>query len=421
MFYYTKPLGFIRTKSFTVSFLMRGFQYSTLLLLLISAFAANTKALTWEKIQEEAHGQTVYWNAWGGSEEINDYISWVARRVKEEHGVELKHVKLSNTSDAVSRVLAEKTAGRTKGGTIDLIWINGENFARMKQNNLLFGPFGDTLPNSGLIDYENKPTTLLDFHIPVDGMESPWGMAKFNFVYDSAQVKKVPDSIPGLLNWARSRPGRVTYPHVTDFLGSTFLLQVLIELAEDATVLSRAVEDEAQFGRVTKPLWNFLEELHPHLWRKGRSFPASNTILRQMLDDGEVDLSLSFNPSDTSSAIANGTLPQSARTFVLRKGTIGNTHFVAIPFNSSVKEGAMVVADFLLSAEAQAHKQDPRIWGDGTVLSMNKLNSSDRLRFEKLPLGVATLPPDQLGPTQPNPHPDWKNRIDAEWVRRYGQ
>jgi ABC-type uncharacterized transport system YnjBCD substrate-binding protein len=55
------------------------------------------------------------------------------------------------------------------------------------------------------------------------------------------------------------------------------------------------------------------------------------------------------------------------------EGTLGNTHFVAIPFNANAAAGAMVFADFLLSPEAQAHKQDVSVWGDPTVLAIEKL------------------------------------------------
>ena len=400
--------------------------FHKILVAALSAVVLSVNALpafaeSWENVLREARGQTVYFNAWGGSEEINAYLAWVGKRVREAHGVDLRHVKLANTSDAVSRVLAEKTAGRTSGGSVDLIWINGENFAAMKQNGLLFRPFVEQLPNFALVDTEGKPTTVLDFHVPTDGLEAPWGMAKFNFAYDSARVTHTPDSIPGLLAWAKAHPGRFTYPHVSDFLGSTFLLQALMELTPDSMVLRKAVKSDEQFREVTAPLWSYLEKLHPHLWRKGTGFPANNARQRQMLDDGEVDLSLSFNPADTSAAIASGALPETARTFVLKGGTIGNTHFVAIPFNSSSTAGARVVANFLMSPEAQARKQHPDIWGDGTVLDLTRMSAADRHRFDELPRGIATLPPDQLGLTQPNPHPDWKNRIDAEWLRRYGQ
>ncbi|MBT3717032.1 MAG: ABC transporter substrate-binding protein, partial [Deltaproteobacteria bacterium] len=112
---------------------------------LLSSFSVYGNS--WEDIIQKAKGQTIYWNAWGGSEEINAYISWVVSRVKEDHEVTLKHVKIASTADAVSRVLAEKAAGRSSNGSVDLIWINGENFAKMKENGLLFGPFTENLPN----------------------------------------------------------------------------------------------------------------------------------------------------------------------------------------------------------------------------------------------------------------------------------
>ena len=99
---------------------------------------------------------------------------------------------------------------------------------------------------------------------------------------------------------------------------------------------------------------------------------------------------------------------------------MGNTHFVAIPYNATSKEGALLLANFLISPEAQARKQDPKIWGDPTVLNVDKLNDADRAKFAALDLGVATLKPDQLGPMLPEPHPSWMTAIEKEWVRRYG-
>jgi putative thiamine transport system substrate-binding protein len=92
---------------------------------------------------------------------------------------------------------------------------------------------------------------------------------------------------------------------------------------------------------------------------------------------------------------------------------------LAIPYNANAKAGALVLADFLLSPEAQARKQDPAFWGDPTVLSLAKLSQDDRERFEMIELGVATLSPDQLGPVLDEPHPTWMERIEEEWLRRY--
>jgi putative thiamine transport system substrate-binding protein len=385
---------------------------------LIWVTASGARADAWQDTLAEAQGQTVYWNGWGGDEQINDYIAWVGEQVAERYGIDLVHVKLADTAEAVARVVAEKASGRTTDGSVDLIWLNGENFAAMKQQDLLFGPFAEDLPNFRHVDTQGKPTTLVDFTIPTDGFEAPWGMAQFVLLYDSAAVAEPPRSIPALLKWIEANPGRFTYPAPPDFIGSTFLKHVLIELTPDPDALQRPV-GEADFAAVTAPLWQWLEAARPHLWRKGAGYPASGPALHQLLDDGEVDFSMAFNPGEASAAIGAGRLPETVRTYILDAGTIGNTHFVAIPFNAAHQAGAMVVADFLMSPEAQAQKQDPAGWGDGTVLDVTALDQADRERFDRLPRGVATLPPEELTPVRPEPHPSWMTEIEAEWLRRF--
>jgi putative thiamine transport system substrate-binding protein len=379
---------------------------------------SGARADAWHDTVAEARGQTVYWNAWGGDEQINAYIAWVGEQVAARYGVELVHVKLTDTAEAVSRIVAEKASGRNGDGSVDLIWINGENFAALKQQDLLFGPFAESLPNFQHVDTAGKPTTLNDFTIPTEGYEAPWGMAQFVFLHDSATVPQPPRTIPALLDWVKANPGRFTYPAPPDFIGSTFLKQVLIELTPNPDVLQRPVE-EADFAAVTAPLWDWLKGVETHLWRQGEGYPASGPALHQLLDDGEVDFSMAFNPAEASAAIEAGRLPETVRTFILEDGTIGNTHFVAIPFNAAHKAGAMVVADFLMSPEAQAKKQDPAVWGDFTVLDVAGLEPADRDRFDRLPRGVATLPIEALTPVRPEPHPSWMVEIEAEWLRRF--
>ena len=387
-----------------------------------SAPASEPDPARWETVVEQARGQTVYFNAWGGSENINAYIEWAGGRLMEDYGVELVHVKLDDTANAVAKVVAEKAAGRNDAGTVDLIWINGENFASMKRQKLLLGgEWATKLPNWHYVDIENKPTILTDFTIATDGQESPWGMAKLVFFYDSARTDadELPQSADGLLEWAKANPGRFSYPQPPDFIGSSFLKQVLSEKVADRPALLKPVVEE-EFGAVTKPLFDYLDQLHPVMWRSGRAYPQNYPAMRQLLADSELDIIFAFNPAEASSAIANGELPDSVRSFTFPGGTLSNTHFVAIPYNAAAKAGALVLANFLISPEAQAHKQDPRIWGDPTVLNIGKLDAEDRARFDALDLGIATLAPDELGPALDEPHPTWMDRLETEWKRRYG-
>ena len=398
---------------------MRAFGFlATLFAAVIAVSVPTARADTWEEIVSKARGQTVFWNAWAGDERINDYIAWAGEQVIHRYGVKVQHVKLSDTAEAAARVVAEKAAGRTQRGSVDLIWINGENFASMKENGLLFGPWTSQAPNYRYVDTEGKKTTTIDFTVPVDGLEAPWGMAQFVFMYDSKSLSTPPSTIQGLLNWAKQNEGRFTYPQPPNFIGTTFLKQALIELVDDAAVLQSEVDPE-KFAAVSEPLWSYLDALHRVMWRSGKVFPQNGPAQHRLLDDGEVDIALSFQPSEASSLIARGELPDTVRTFVLEGGTVGNTSFLAIPFNAKAREGAMVLANFLMSPEAQARKQNPEFWGSGTVLAINKLPITEQNRFGNIRLGIATLRPEQLGQTLLEPHTSWVSALEEEWAKRY--
>ncbi len=330
----------------------------------------------------------------------------------------VEHVKLTDTADAVTRVLSEKQAGKHEVGAIDLIWINGANFASMKQAGLLYGPFAEQLPGWQNVDVEGK-TVRTDFTVPVEGYESPWAMAQVVFMYDTADIDAPLPSAEAILQWAKVHPGRFTYPQPPDFLGTTFLKQILIDVIEDPSVLAAPLSDDT-YADVTAPMWDYLADLTPFLWREGRAYPPSGTRQIQLINDGELDLAISFSPGAASAAISNYELPDTVRTFVFDKGTIGNASFVAIPYNSGSKEGAMVLADFLLSPVAQARAQDPDVLGYGTVLNVAALSDEDKARFDALELGIATLSPEELGQAQAEPHPSWMSRISEDWQARYG-
>ena len=390
------------------------------LLAIATGASAAPETRNWDAITAAARGQTVYWNAWAGDERTNAFIAWVGEEVGKRYGVTVRQVNLKDTAEAVTRVVSEKTAGRDSGGSVDLIWINGPNFLAMKEKGLLHGPITQAMPNYRLVDTTTKRSNVVDFTVPVDGLESPWRLAQLAYVYDSARhpPHTMPRSVDALLEWARAHPGRLTHPTVRNFLGTTFLKQALVELAPNPEVLQAPATD-AVFATATAPLWAWYDRLRPHLWRAGREFPESGPAQRQLLNDGEIDVLISFNPAEAATAIANRLLPPSVRVFGMANGTIGNTSFVAIPYNAAHKEGAMVVANFLLDPLAQARQQDPTVLGNATVLDLAKLTEAERRLFASRP-GVVGLPqPGELGPVLLEPHASWMTRITAEWEKRY--
>ena len=393
---------------------------TALVLPVIACAAPETRP--WAALVAQAKGQTVYWNAWGGDERTNAFIAWAGDEVRQRYGITVRHVKLKDTAEAVTRVVAEKSAGRDTGGSVDLIWLNGPNFLAMKSQGLLYGPFSAALPNYAYVDTVRKRSNLIDFTVPVDGLAAPWRLAQLVYMHDSARLRpaEMPRSAPELLAFARQHPGRVTHPTVRNFLGATFLKQALYDLVPDPAILQHPATD-ASFSAVTAPLWTWYDQLRPTLWREGREFPESGPAQRQLMNDGAIDIHMAFDPAEAAVSIANQLLPASVRVFVMARGMIGNTSFVAIPYNAAHKEAAMVVADFLLEPATQARAQDPAWGGNLTVLDLAKVPSAQRALFAPK-VGMPGLPTnEELGATLLEPHPSWMTRIAAEWERRYSR
>ena len=378
------------------------------------AFAADAN-VPWTEVLRRARGQKVYFNAWAGDEAIARYLGWAAAELRRRLGIELVHVRINDVAEAVTRVLAEQKAGRNTDGSIDLIWLNGENFAALRNTGLLHGPWADDVPNARWIDRLGNPTTVTDFTLPTAGYELAWGTSRYTFFYDSARISAPPDDAATLLAWVRANRGRFTYPQPPQFHGTSFLKQLLLTMHKDRAQFQRPAG--ADFDALTRPLWQWLDAAHPSMWRQGRSFPASGPAQRRLLGDGEVDWAMAFNSAEASRSIASGEFPASIRSVRFRAGALANSHFLAIPYNARAIAGAKAVANFLLSPEAQARKSDEAQWGDATVLAVDTLPPAERARFSQLRRGPATLPAS--GSVIDEPHASWTVRLERVWAERY--
>ncbi|MEL0617983.1 ABC transporter substrate-binding protein [Cobetia marina] len=374
-------------------------------------------ALEWNVIADKARGQRIDFHAWGGSEATNAYLRAQAEIAAREHGIEVRHVKIADTAESVSTLLAEKAAGRSDG-SIDVIWINGENFRALKQAELVWGPFVERLPNS---EYLLEEIGARDFGLATEGMEAPWGRAQLIFMYDSALLESPPRSMQALLDVAKANPGRVTYPQPPSFHGTTFLKQALLELmpVEQRELLAAPVVDDAQFASLTAPLWNYLDALHPLMWAQGERQPAGAEEQMKLLAQRSVWIALTFVPQEVANARQEGRLPPTIEPYIHDGGTLGNVHYLAIPASAPHKAAALVWVNQLMSAEAQAAKEDPSRWGDETVLDVTRLPAAQRAAFDALPELAGGMSPEALGTPLSEPHPSWTDVLEAEWARRY--
>ncbi|MFW5736001.1 MAG: ABC transporter substrate-binding protein [Halanaerobium sp.] len=361
-------------------------------LITIPAGAADTLDKSWEEIVNDAEGKTVNFYMFGGDRRINNWVdTFVAEKLKEEYNIRIHRVPMG-PDDYLNKLLGEKQIGRQQG-SIDLLWINGENFKVAMENELLFGPFTDKLPNfERYIDQDAEGITH-DFGYPTEGYEAPYGKAQFTFVYDSAKTDP-PKTFAELTEWIKDNPGKFTYPALPDFTGSAFVRHVIYNTCGGYEKFYEMEEDE--FVKEIQPAVEYLKEIEPYLWREGESYPATQAQLDNLYADGEVWMTMGYHPTKASGEIEKGNFPESSRSFVIEEGTISNTHFLAVPFNAPQKEAALVTANFLLSFKAQYDKMIPANWGDFTVLALDKLSAEQKEQFENIDLGEATVPLEEL-------------------------
>ncbi len=379
-------------------------------------FEERYQKMSWEQIVKEAKGQTVYWYMWGGSDTINKWVTgYVGGRLRDEYGVTLKMVPVTDAPTFVNKVLGEKQAGKTQNGSVDIMWINGENFRTMKKADLLFGPYDQKLPNIKYVDM-NNPSVANDFGFPVQGYESPYGSAQVVMIYDQARVTEPPATIPGLIDWIKKTPGKFTYPAMPDFTGSGFVRHIFYHAVGGYEQLLGPF-DQAIFDRVAPKAWALLNEIEPYLWRKGKTYPDNHQRLQDLFSNGEVYFDVDYNPNTAANMVTQGRYPRSVRTFVFDSGTIGNTHYVAISFNSGAKAGAMVLANLLLDPAAQFEKAKPDVWGDLTILDVSKLPDEWKDKFNNIPRPPSVLPAGVLSSHKiPELQAEWLEAIEKGWV-----
>ena len=386
-----------------------------------TADGAALIAMPWDEIVEQARGGTVNWFMWGGSDSINQYVSgYIGGILMADYGITLNRVGITDTVEAVNIVLGEKEAGVTDKGAVDLIWINGENFRTLRQGGLVWCGYTDALPNNALINWDN-PSIANDFGVPVEGCEVPWSKAQFAFAHDSATLPDPPKSIPDLITWIKANPGQFTYPAAPDFNGAVFVRHVFYHAAGGAENLLGAF-DQARFDAAATKTWAILNDLEPYLWREGKTYPASITALDQLFANTEVALTFNYDASQFGLAVQNGSFPETVRSYGLSDGTIGNTNYTAIPFNSPNKAAAMVLQNLLLSGPAQVEKAMPAVWGAAPAIEIDRATPEDQARFATITQLPSVVSLQELGKyALPELQADWISAIEQGWIANVGQ
>ena len=348
----------------------------------------------WEEVLNAARGTSVTFYGWGGSTATNSWLDdVVGTSLLEQYGVRLNRVPM-DIDDILNKLMGEKQAG-VGSGDIDVVWINGENFYTAKNAGLLFGPFTQYVDNYSVYLDPDSPDLHFDFGTPVEGMEVPYGRAQLVFLGDTAVLDSFPSNARELLELAKRYPGRITYPAPPDFTGSAFVRNLLYEIVGFDAIYNAPVEEDAIYEAI-KPGLDFLTELAPYLWQEGRTYPSTAPAVEQMFVDGLLLMNVSYTPLRAAQQIMAGEYPHTVQTFVFEQGNIGNTHYMAIPWNAPNKAGALALINHIISAEMQITKYDANNWGDLPVFDVNRLSAEQMAQLDAVDNGAGILTPDEL-------------------------
>lgn len=378
----------------------------------------NWPDMTWDEVIAEAEGQTVNFWHWGGDENWNKYFDKIIGDAVANNGVTINSVLIDDTVEAVNKVLSEVEAGRKTDGSVDVIWINGENFVTLQQANLLFGPYTEFMPNFANMD-PNSTALDFDFGYPIDGYESPQGSSQFTMTYNSAMVTDPPKTVDGLLKWICDNPGQFTYPTLPTYTGREFVLEIFYRVTGGYEQWQGpwTPEMQALVDEKAPLLWDKLNEIKPCLWREGATYPADKAPMDDLFANGEIAWTFSAGSGESAAAVISGLFPETTVTMIFEDGTHNSNHYVAIPVNSPHKAAALLVANAILSCEVQFEKNQPSAVGDLPSIDISRCPDDIKQGFAAIDYGIGGISPVELGaaPVLPIGGPELATALEDGW------
>ncbi|MCJ2543144.1 ABC transporter substrate-binding protein [Thermostichus vulcanus] len=375
----------------------------------------NLGSLTWADILAQARGSQVNWAMWSGSEAINGFVDgWVKTQLRERYDIRLNRIPLTDTVEAVNKVIGEVQAGLRSGGSIDLIWINGNNFRTLKQGDLLYGPFAEKLPS---LEFYNPDDIATDFGLPIEGYSAPYTGNYFVMAYNAERVPNPPRSYAELLTWAEANPGRFTYVAPPDFHGSRFLLGAFYGVTGGYAQYSGPDFDADLWAKQSPAVVNYLKELDPFLWRQGQTYPPTFARLAELFANGEVWLIPTFI-DQVILRKNNGQFPASTTPYGIPGTSLIDPSFTAIPVNAANPFGAMILAEVLASPEGQLEKFKPDVWGDLPLIDISRVPAEFQTQFAQLEAAAGIPIQEAIAGAVPIVNSEYTVQLEEAWQRQ---
>lgn len=246
-----------------------------------------------------------------------------------------------NDAQTLAKVIASKVTRKDPG--MDL--IDGGISVQLGSAGMLWRGTTGLLPN-----LSNVPKVLIK-----NGRGGiPYRASTVLLAYNSKNVKTPPKSLNEVLAWIKANPGKFTYNAPSGGGSGYSFVQTVIDsqmTASDNLALTTAPNKALQ-AKWAKG-FEILRGLNKFTYGQNGTYPVNNQGTLDLLSKGLVDMAPVWS-DQIASALKAGTMPKDVKVTTIKGPAFtGGPAFLGIPNNSPNRNGARVLANWVLSPAAQ--------------------------------------------------------------------
>ena len=183
----------------------------------------------------------------------------------------------------------------------------------------------------------------------------PYRGSQVLLAYDSAKVADadVPKTFAALIEWVKKNPGQFTYCRPDKGgSGGNFVTRAIYEVTgKDPTKFKPGAADPALLADYAKA-WDLLRSIHDATFENG-SYPAGNQPALQLLANGSISMVSAWS-DQAIQALSKGVLPETIKLVQFEDLPMpGGYAHLSVPKNAANLDGALELANFLLSTDIQ--------------------------------------------------------------------